>query len=151
MSDGLQGLEQVLRRVGQLATDTRPGERPLKAAGAYMLGSIEKNFRAQGRPVKWTPLSPQTLARRRKGRGKGKGQILIDTARLKNSMSSRLVSVPGVEIGTNVQYALRQHFGYPGGTGRGHSKTPARPFLLFQDEDITELGEIFKRHVRRLS
>jgi phage virion morphogenesis protein len=150
MSEGLRGLEQVIRRVEKLATDTRQVEKPLKSAGAYMLGSIEKNFRAQGRPEKWKLLSPKTLKRRRKGRGAGKSQILIDTARLKNSMSFRLVSEPGVEIGTNAVYGPRQHFGYEGGTGRGRSKTPARPFLMFQDEDFTELTEIFKRHSNRL-
>lgn len=120
----------------------------MKAAGVYMLGSIEKNFRAQGRPEKWVGLSEATKNRRRKGRGKGGAKILIDTARLKNSHSMRLTS-EGVEVGTNVVYAPRQHFGYPGGAGRGHSKTPARPFLMFQDEDIVEIGNIFKRHIAR--
>jgi phage virion morphogenesis protein len=150
MSEGITGLERVIRRIGELATDTRQVERPLKAAGAYMLGSIERNFRAQGRPQKWQKLAAATLQRRRTGRGRGGAQILIDTARLKNSMSFRLVSAPGVEIGTNVIYGPRQHFGYPGGAGRGHSKTPARPFLMFQDEDYDALAAIFKRHVARL-
>lgn len=148
MASGIEGFEKLLRRVKKLSTDTRRTERPMRAAGVLMLGSIEKNFRAQGRPEKWTPLSDATLGRRRKGRGRGKAQILIDTARLKNSHSMRLTS-EGVEIGTNVIYAARQHFGYEGGAGRGHSKTPARPFLMFQDEDIVEIGNIFRRHIER--
>lgn len=111
-----------------------------------MVGSIEKNFREQGGPVKWKGLAASTLSRRRRGRGRGGPQILIDTARLKNSIGYRLVNA-GVEIGTNVVYAPRQHFGYPGGKGRGHSRTPARPFLMVQPEDVKEIGEIFKRHV----
>ena len=149
MADELHGLNELLRRVGEMATDTRRVERPLKSAGAYMLGSIERNFRAQGRPAKWKGLAPATLRRRRRGRGRGGPQILIDTARLKNSMSFRLVTTPGVEIGTNVRYARRQHFGYPGGQGRGRSQTPARPFMLVQDEDVREIGEIFQRHIRK--
>ncbi|MGH9942941.1 MAG: phage virion morphogenesis protein [Pyrinomonadaceae bacterium] len=148
MAEDIQGLRQLLSRVKQLATDTRQIERPLKAAGALLVRSVERNFREQGRPQKWQKLAPLTLARRRRGRGRGGPQILINTARLKNSVGYRLVT-EGVEVGTNVQYAKRHHFGYPGGSGRGRSKTPARPFLLVQQEDISAIGEIFKRHIRR--
>lgn len=148
MASGIQGFEKLMRRVKQLETDVRRTERPMRAAGVYMLGSIERNFKAQGRPEKWTALSESTLARRRKGRGKGKAQILIDTARLKNSVSMRLTG-DGVEVGTNVVYAPRQHFGYEGGEGRGQAKTPARPFLMFQDEDIDAIGDIFRQHIAR--
>lgn len=144
---GIQGLEQILRRVKKLATDSRHVEQPMKASGTYMLGSIEKNFKAGGRPDKWTALSEATKARRR-NKKKSSIKILIDTARLKNSHQFRLVS-EGVQIGTNVIYAPRQHFGYPEGTGRGHSETPARPFLMFQEEDIREISEIFTRHIAR--
>lgn len=143
-----QGFERLLRRVGKLENDVRDTDRPLKAAGVYMLGSIERNFQAQGRPDKWTALNESTLARRRKGRGKGRSQILIDTAHLKNSTAMRLTG-DGVEIGTNVIYAPRQHFGYEGGEGRGQAETPARPFLMFQDEDIDAIGNIFRRHIER--
>lgn len=157
MAEDIQGLSELLRRVHRLATDTRRVEAPLKAAGVLMLGSVEKNFRAQGRPVQWEPLAGSGAGRRRDGRGryaKGKagrrrrGKILIDKARLKNSISFRLVTA-GVEVGTNVIYARRHHFGYEGGEGRGHSPTPARPFLLIQDEDIRDIGDIFRRHVER--
>ncbi len=143
--EGIQGLEKVLRRVSRLSTDARHVEKPMKAAGTYMLGSIEKNFKAGGRPNKWQGLSAGTIARRR-NKKKSSIKILVDTGRLKNSHSFRLVS-EGVQIGTNVIYAPRQHFGYKGGSGRGHSETPARPYLMFQEEDIREIGEIFTRHV----
>jgi phage virion morphogenesis protein len=148
MAEEVQGLGRLLRRLAELKTDTSHVEKPLKAAGAYMLGSIEKNFRAQGRPEKWEGLADSTRKRRRKGRGRGGPQILIDTAGFKNSFSFRVVAA-GVEIGTNKVFARRHHFGYPGGSGRGQAKTPARPMLLFQDEDVREIGEIFKRHVEK--
>jgi phage virion morphogenesis protein len=141
----LQGLEEIFRRVKQLATDTKHVERPLKAASVYMLGSIDKNFKAEGRPEKWKELAPST-----KRRGKSP-KILTDTARLRRSHGYRL-STAGSEIGTNVIYAPRQHFGYKaakGKSGRGHSETPARPFLMFQEEDVREIGEIFKRQISR--
>jgi len=148
--EGIQGLDKLISRVRELATDVRRVERPLKAIGAYMLGSVEKNFQEQGRPKKWEGLKASTIAGRRKGKGRGGPKILIDTGRLKNSISFRLVTSPGVEIGTNVKYAARQHFGYPGGAGRGHSHTPARPFLMLQKpEDYRAIEDIFKRHFRR--
>ncbi len=145
MIGGIQGLETVLKRVSKLATDARHVEKPMKAAGTYMLGSIEKNFKASGRPNRWQALSAGTIARRR-NKKKSSIKILIDTARLKNSHQFKLVSA-GLQIGTNVVYAPRHQFGYEGGGGRGHSETPARPFLMFQEEDIREIGEIFTRHV----
>ncbi|OLE52687.1 MAG: hypothetical protein AUG51_17090 [Acidobacteria bacterium 13_1_20CM_3_53_8] len=149
MAEDIQGLGALIRRIGQLATDTRKVEAPLKAVGAYMLGSIEKNFKEQGRPQKWKALAASTLRARRRGRGRGGPQILIDKGLMKNQVSFRVISTPGVEIGLNAVQARRQHSGYPGGAGRGHSKTPARSFLMFQDEDFREIGEIFKRHISR--
>lgn len=150
MADEIQGLERLLKRLAQMATDTRHVERPLKAAGAHMLGSIEKNFQQQGRPKKWTPLAPSTREGRRKGKNKKRGpKILIDTARLKNSPSVKLVQGPAAAVGTNVIYSRRQHFGYKSKKkGRGQAETPARPFLMFQDEDFDAIDRIFSRYIR---
>ncbi|MGB8508142.1 MAG: phage virion morphogenesis protein [Pyrinomonadaceae bacterium] len=148
MSEDIQGLGRLLTRIAKLATDTRHVEKPLKAAGELMRRSVEQNFREQGRPQKWQGLKASTHSRRRRGRGRGGPRILIDTARLKNSIGYRLVT-EGVEVGTNVKYARRQHFGYPGGVGRGRSKTPARPFLMVQDEDIRGIGDLFRKHIAK--
>ena len=161
--EGFQGLDRAIRRITRLKTNTRHTEQPMRAIGALVLGSVEKNFREQGRPQKWPGLASggATGARkrdakgrfiggsRRKGRGRGgRGRkILIDTARLKNSIGFRLVATPGIQWGTKVVYARRHHFGYPGGKGRGRLKTPARPFLMFQKEDFPEIEKIFKRHI----
>ncbi len=144
----IEGIDRLFTRVRRLQKDVKDAERPLKASGVYMLGSIERNFKAGGRPAKWQALASSTLRRRRKGKGKGGAKILIDTARLKNSTQTRNVS-EGVQIGTNTVYARRHHFGYAGGTGRGRgrSKTPARPFLMFQSEDLDAIGKIFTRHI----
>jgi len=148
VAEDIQGLSRLLGHLKRLADDARDAERPLKAAGEVIRRSVEKNFRAQGRPRKWEKLASSTLGKRRRGRGRGGPQILVDTARLKNSIGYRLVT-EGVEVGTNVRYAMRQHFGYPGGAGRGHSKTPARPFLMVQSEDISTIAAIFRRHIER--
>lgn len=149
MAEEILGLSRLLDRVAEMATDTRNVERALKSAGAYMLGSVQKNFQQQGRPRKWSPLAPATLARRRRGRGRGGPQILIDTARMKNQVAFTVHSA-GVDVGLNAVQAARQHFGYKGGAGPGQAKTPARPFLLVQDpEDVVEVGGIFRRHIAK--
>jgi len=147
MAEGIQGLDRLFRRVGRLSNKiSRETEKPLKAGAVYMLGSIERNFKAGGRPKKWKKLADSTVRQRRKGKGKGGIKPLVDTARMKNSMSTRIRRTEA-EVGTNVVQAKRQHFGYPGGSGRGHSKTPARPYMMFQREDTDAIGKIFSKHV----
>lgn len=164
----IQGLPELNNRIREIAGNAKRAKRPLTTASVYMLGSIEKNFQQQGRPEKWTPLNPKTLELRRKSRkarkaagaktGRG-SRILIDMGRLKNSMTF-LATDTSSEIGTNVIYARRQHFGYPGveksegdkdkkGPGRGRGKTPSRKFMMIQEEDVKEIGEIFKRHFKK--
>jgi phage gpG-like protein len=164
----IQGMTNLIRRIHQLKSDTRHTERAMAEAGAYMLGSIEQNFRAQGRPQKWQKLAASTLAARRglrrAGRGRlrdkqgryaknksGSAQILIDKARMKNSIGFKVIGGGvGVEVGLNAKQARRQQLGFPKGTGRGHAPTPARPFLLVQREDAEYIGEkIFRRHIAR--
>jgi phage virion morphogenesis protein len=148
MAEEIQGLSRLIGRVKRLAADVRDTERPLKAAGEVLRRSVEQNFRAQGRPTRWQGLAASTISRRRRGKGRGGPQILIDTAGLKNSFSYRLVS-EGLLFGTNKKQARRQHFGFPGGSGPGHSHTPARAFLLVQHEDIEGIANIFRRHIGR--
>lgn len=134
--------ERVLRLVADRMRNLRP---VLGAAGQYMLGSIQRNFDSEGRPRKWKPLSPATLmtwVRKRKtwvgkrgltaaGRRALAGRkILTDTGRLRNSINYR-AEVNRLIIGTNVSYAPYHQF--------GTKKMPARPFLLFQNEDIVEI------------
>jgi phage virion morphogenesis protein len=147
MSAALIGIEEVLNRFAKLMAAAENLELPLKASGVYMLGSIEKNFRAQGRPKKWQALAQSTLARRKEGKGPGGAQILINDGLLKGSVTSEYQTTSStMNIGTNKVQAARMHFGYPGGTGRGHAKTPARPYLMFQNEDADAIQKIFNRH-----
>lgn len=146
MADGFENLDQVIRRVGKLATDVRHVERPLDQAAEYAVGSIKRTILVGGRPKKFAPHAPSTLRSRRKGKGRGGAKVLIDRGRLLGSFDKK-VTTDGARIGTNVVYAARHHYGYPGGPGRGHAKTPARPFMLLQPEDIEKIGKLFGVHV----
>lgn len=149
MSSAVRGIEEVLNRFVRLEAAFNNMEKPLKASGVYMLGSIERTFKAQGRPKKWQKLAKSTLAQRRKGKGKGGAQILVNEGLLKGSVTTQdamKTTSNSMNIGTNKVQAARMHFGYPGGPGRGHSKTPARPFLIFQSEDRDAILTLFNRH-----
>ncbi|TSA12012.1 MAG: phage virion morphogenesis protein, partial [Deltaproteobacteria bacterium] len=63
---------------------------------------------------------------------------LTDTTVLRGSIAPTEIRANGIIIGTNVIYAAIHQFG--GKAGRGRKVTiPARPYLMFQDEDITYL------------
>ncbi|MCP9494284.1 MAG: phage virion morphogenesis protein [Pyrinomonadaceae bacterium MAG19_C2-C3] len=163
----LKSLDQLITHLSALETNGRDLTPAFKASGMYMRGSIERNFRAQGRPQRWQALAPVTLAGRRKGKGQGSAQILVNNADLKNSFSEEVTN-SSVEIGTNKVQARRLHFGYPGkkstkrtrykrGANKGkvkpvrwqsgHTRTPARPFLMFQTEDYDQIAGVFNRHL----
>lgn len=107
-------IEAIVRSITNAG---RTLEKPLAQAGVYMHGSINRNFKAQGRPTSWKGLSKRTLAQRRRGRGVGTAQILQDTGILRASVSSRTargsvwqLKHDSIKVGTNVAYAgTHQH------------------------------------------
>jgi len=167
----------LLKKAGEKAKDLRI---PLKRCGILMLSSIDKNFRAEGRPNRWAPLSPMTIAMRRK---KGKGaKILQDTGMGKGSIVYEVVSDQKVQIGTRRDYMrIHQEGGsikipardiYPvkaralhwvdPGTGEDvfsmhvhqderTAKIPQRKFLLFQEEDKTNIVRIFNDYLEEIT
>jgi len=93
-------------------------------AGAIYLGwTRERYVRAARGDGTWKPLAASTIRGRRKGRGKGKPEILRDTGVLLNSLSlgapgSIRREIPdGIEVGTVVKYA----------THHQNPKVPGRP------------------------
>ena len=142
-------------------------EKVLKECGLVLLRSVARNFKAGGRPVRWRP-SKRAL---REG-----GKTLIDTARLKNSMTMRVLG-RSLTVGTNVKYArihqlggklnnnvtVKQHYRYITQAfgkdieGRKvlvkqHQRKmdtyiPARPFLKVQAGDLRIMRKIVADYV----
>jgi phage virion morphogenesis protein len=119
------GIREMLERLQGRMGNLSPVMRDI---GEIVRRSVERNFEAQGRPGKWLP-SQRAL--------KTGGQTLSLTGRLRRSFSVKGAG-SRVTVGTNVVYAAIQQMG--GKAGRGRKVTvPARPFLMVQGEDWTEI------------
>ena len=170
-------VKALLKKAGNKTKNLRI---PLKRCGILMLGSIDKNFRAEGRPKRWAPLSPMTIAmRRKKGRG---AKILQDTGMGKGSMTYEVVSDQKVQIGTRRDYMRIHQTGgniripardiYPVKAKVLHwvdlktgedvfamhvhqeartVKIPQRKFLLFQEEDKMNIVRVFTDYLEEIT
>lgn len=122
----------------------------LRGIGADVVAEAQMGFRESRDPygMPWRPLSPRTVARRRKGSSKP----LLDTGRMRNSITYRLIGSTGVEIGTNTVYAAIHQFG--GRAGRGRKVTiPARSFIATRERGLPRsydetIREQLARHFR---
>lgn len=99
-----------------------------------LIRSIQLNFKAGGRPNKWT-----------KRKDNKTHNILIKSGILKNSIFATVdQNVGKINIGTNVVYAAIHNFG--GKAGRNHSATiPARPFMLVQQQDYKYINNLLQK------
>lgn len=143
----------LAKDVQKLGLDIRSFRDPLsRSVKRVLIPSIRKNFEAQGRPA-WEPLSEVTV----KLRG-ASGPILNRSGRLKRKATqfniwtitreaASLQSLPA-----DVWYgAVHQagHGGFTGslgsvvGSGAARVRIPARPFVMFQNEDGNAVREVF--------
>lgn len=164
---------EVKKLLGQLqkkVTDMTP---VMQEIGEIVRTSVIKNFEAGGRYSEegswrggsktWRPLSVATLFAERKSKFVTKGgrykkgveerfknrRILIGPGsggtRLMDSIKSKAAK-DRVEIGTNVVYAAIHQFGGPAGRGL-KVRIPARPFMVIQDEDLSQIKRAILRHL----
>lgn len=148
--------------LGKLLASMKDMTPAYKNIGEHMKGSILETFQEGGRPEKWPELSQATIISRMGGssgkiftkRGtfrasaaKKFGAIkpLVKTGRLLRSIKWK-AGKDYVVIGTNVIYAAIQQFG--GMAGRGRTvEIPARPFIVFQDEDYKEAAKLLEEYI----
>lgn len=131
MKLGLDGIAPGLSGLSGRLSDLSPA---LVRAGEIMHASIMDNFASQGRPQGWEKLKPETVER------KGHGTILFETGRLMGSVSCR-ASVDSLRITADVPYALPLQY------GAGSTGLSARPFLMFQNGDITTLVSLIESYI----
>lgn len=117
------------------------------AVEMHMIDSLTQNFEQGGRPIKWQPLSPVTIEL------KGSTGILQDQGLLKASInaSNTFRTETSLEIWAGERHGLFHQLAdtdpmdqFQMVNKRG---MPFRPFILFQDEDITEIERILERYM----
>lgn len=119
----------VVRDLVQRARSQLDARDILDAAGEDQLKWVLKNFEAEGLEGKWAPLKPETIARRKKGRGAGGQKILQDQRDLFKSFNRGNEGhvyrrdAHEIEVGSSLNYAATHHYG---DKKRG---IPARPIL----------------------
>ena len=165
-------VKELLSRIQTKAKNLRP---VMSIIGEIVQTSIQRNFEAGGRPKKWKPLSPATIARR-KEQGRWPGKILAIRGGLFRSITYQAKN-DRVEIGANIKYAALHHFGAKKGkfgtvtaqvkshirqlkTGKTSSVSahtrqtkipwgniPARPFMMVHDEDWKEIKDSLRDYI----
>jgi phage virion morphogenesis protein len=144
-------LQRDLKGVRDRLGNAQPA---FEVIGEMARTSIVRNFEEEGRPEKWAPLSPATLARRSKA-----GQILRVQGFAGGLMGSinAQAAPDNALIGTNKIYGAVQHFGAKKGAFGRTSKgapipwgdIPARPYMVLQEEDETRAVRILGNFVLR--
>ena len=111
----ISGREKVDKALVNLTQEIKNPQKALNQIGILMMASVNKNFEEQGRPQKWTLLSPMTIAMRR-NRDKSSIKILQDTGHLRQSIAYKVAEDgSGVSVGTNVNYGkahLKRNLNY---------------------------------------
>ena len=152
----LTGADELLNNLVRTQTRWRTMSVPFRRATIIVFASVKQNFSAGGRPG-WAALK------------KREGQPLRDTGRLMASVTSNAgvarethtATSHVLEIGTNVKYANAHQFGFSGTVNvrahsrkgkpvRAHSRRmniPARPFLVLQAQDKTEIIEAIREYL----
>ena len=160
--------EEVKKMLGNMLAKLADKRPFLKIMAETVRSSVSKNFESGGRPAKWKPSRRAT----REG-----GQTLIKSGRLVNSIFGEFhpdhiekMDANRLVIGTNVKYARVHQLGAKIGArvltpvnkkalswpGARHpvkkvnwpgATIPARPFLVIQDEDWTEIREALAGHI----
>lgn len=124
------GLKEFIARVERLYQNSSNLQAPLKNSADYMLGSLDRNFAAEGRPP-WKQLAESTLARK-------SGGMLDETGKMRGSNVVSFSS-DGWQI-DNTDPKSVFHL-------KGTEDMAARNWMLFQPEDITAVGGNFFAHI----
>lgn len=152
---------QVTTALKRMLERSENPEPAMAGISMRMLGAVEDNFRAEGRPMKWTPLKPSTIAARAAA-GKS-GKMLQRSGHLARSITpfhSRTVA----GVGTNVPYAAAMnngskpheivakrgkalHFNGRFAKKVKHPGTPPRPYLVLIERDRADILRIMAMHI----
>jgi len=127
--DGFGAAADRARAIADRMRDMTP---VLRAIGARMRSSTLQRFNDARDPdgAAWAAMSDATKSLRRKGRRAGEPQRLLDTGRLRRSITFG-ASSNAIAFGSNLIYAAAQQFGNPDNKmfGGKSAPIPARRYL----------------------
>jgi phage gpG-like protein len=135
-----KGVQQWLDRQNGFADAANDLEPFFESFGIYMLGSIDRNFIAEGRPGRWKPLAPSTIEERIR-LGFGRGPILQRTRRLRQGFYSA-AGRKSLRISNSTPY-----FKYHQQDTRRGKIIPRRIMVLMQNQDKTVMTKILRNHL----
>jgi len=147
MSNGVKinwgGFKEAMDRASSGISDTQG---LMSKIGVAMKGQTVRRFQKGVSPEgeAWAEVKHPRRDSSGKPR-KGKARPLIDTGRLRNSISFS-ASPFDVHVGSNLIYARIHQMG--GKAGRGRKVTiPARPYLGLSEDDQEEIAALVQEHV----
>ncbi len=135
-----QSVEGIFTILAERMSDTSP---VFDELGEIMIESIQTNFEQGGRPQKWKK-SKRAIAQ--------SGRTLIDKGASGGLLGSlhRIPDPKKAIISAGKVYAAMMHFGAAKGqfgTVIPWGDIPARPFMMFQSEDIPEILSAMTRYL----
>lgn len=118
MAASVRGLDESRRADEEIAERMANLTPVLQVMAQDLRTMIDNAFDQSKSPMggTWAPLKPATIKRRRKK----SSQPLVDTGRLRNSVTTQAFP-RAIQFGSNVEYAAPQQF--------GTAHIPPRPFL----------------------
>ena len=146
---GIMALDHDLK---QLAADfgTYGGFRvPLhRCRDEVIIPSIRRNFEAQGRPEMWEPIGEFNYYRT--SRGAGGAPILQPTGGMRRTALAKArfhIAQNKIEYGSwpkaSGHKASRYGYVHDMGATSGFGEIPARPFAIYQKQDISLITDVF--------
>lgn len=144
-------LAVIQKDLRTLGVDLRSLREPLKRSiQQVIIPSIRANFDAQGRPA-WAPYAASTLEFHEMLGTEMSRSLLNRTGALKSSATTLAIWSIGKEdaklngLPSKVWYGNLHQTGGRGGKQTGKGTIPARPFIMFQDEDYEKITEVFAK------
>jgi len=141
--------ESVFRRIAQRITTAL--FRKEKRVGEIIEKALESNFNSQGRRGgfgEWVPTS--AIARRKRVSGNYNAPTLVDTGKLRDSMSYEIKKEKGKMLvaGTCESYGFMHNEGYFWQVGDELKYVPARRFMYLTNDDESNIRDITKKTIR---
>lgn len=144
-------LSVIKKDLNDLGTDIRSFHEPLKrCVQQVMIPSIRANFDAQGRPP-WAPYAASTVEFHEMLGRSMSTSLLNKTGALRRTATTLTVWSIGQDeakfngLPGSVWYGNLHQSGGHGGKQAGKGIIPARPFVMYQDEDGDKIVEVFAR------